>query len=407
VAALDAFAQAPRHAGGDGHVRGKTFLIACGGTGGHLSPGIALAEGLVARGHRVTLLISHKKVDARLVEKYPHFTFLRIPGAPFSWSPVGLLKFFWQQFKGFAFSLRLVRRTRPDGIVGFGGFTTASIIVAGALHRVPVALHEANHVPGRAIRRLSMFARRVYLPPGVALPGLKAGKLVSLGLPVRSEIVRENAVAARSALGLDPKQPVLVVLGGSQGATALNNWVRDHAAALAAEGVQTYCVTGLGKTDGETTEYLCRDGGTAKIILVPFSDRMGTLMSAADLVVSRAGAGTLAELARCGTPAVLVPFPHAADNHQEANARYFTEQGGGITLAQTGLDELASAVRELLANEAELRKFRDALLKLDQANVLEAMVADIEQLTGGDSADSPASPLSRASLEPASGRNAP
>lgn len=370
---------------------GKRFLIACGGTGGHLSPGIALAEGLVARGHRVTLLISHKKVDARLVEKYPHFTFLRIPGAPFTWRPIGLLRFFWQQFKGLTFGLSLVRRERPAGILGFGGFTTASIILAGYFHRVPVALHEANHVPGRAIRRLSKLARRVYLPPGVTLPGLKPEKLLSIGLPVRREIVAENKTAARAALDLEPKQPVLVILGGSQGATALNNWVRDNAASLAAEGIQTYCVTGLGKTEGETTEYLRRDGGTAKVILVPFSDRMGTLMSAADLVVSRAGAGTLSELARCGTPAVLVPFPHAADNHQEANARYFMEQGGGITIAQSCMDELAPAVRELINNEAELGRYREALQRLDQADALGVMIADIEQLTGG-SLGAPTSP---------------
>jgi UDP-N-acetylglucosamine--N-acetylmuramyl-(pentapeptide) pyrophosphoryl-undecaprenol N-acetylglucosamine transferase len=368
----------------------KKFLIACGGTGGHLSPGIALAEGLVARGHRVTLLISHKKVDARLVEKYPHFTFLRIPGAPFTWRPVGLLRFCWQQFKGLTFGLSLVRRERPDAIVGFGGFTTASIILAGALHRIPVALHEANHVPGRAIRRLSAFAKRVYLPPGVSSSDIKAEKVLSMGMPVRREIVRESATTACAQFGLDPAQPVLVVLGGSQGATALNTWAREHAASFALDGVQTYCVTGLGKSDGETTEYLRRDGGTAKVIFTPFCDRMGTLLSAADLVVSRAGAGTLAELARCGTPAVLVPFPHAADNHQEANARYFDQQGGGIVIAQSGLEELAPAVRELIANETELRKFRDALQRMDRANALEVMLDDIERLSLGSAGGSPA-----------------
>ena len=359
----------------------RQFLIACGGTGGHLSPGIALAEGLVARGHGATLLISHKKVDTRLVEKYPHFTFLRIPGSPFTWKPAGLARFCWQQLKGFAFSVRLVRRVKPDAIVGFGGFTTASVIVAGALRGVPVALHEANHVPGRAIRRLGIFARRIYLPPTVALPGMKPWKLMPVGMPVRREIAREDPATARASFGLDPTQPVLVVLGGSQGATALNTWVREHAPALAAEGVQTCCVTGLGKSEGETTDYTNRHGGKTRVMLMPFCDRMGALLSAADLVVSRAGAGTLAELARCGTPAILVPFPHAADNHQEANARYFADQGGGIVIPQTGLDELAGAVRELIAHDVQLRTFRESLLALDQAGVLETMLDDLEQLT--------------------------
>ncbi len=359
----------------------KTFLIACGGTGGHLSPGIALAEGLVDAGHRVVLLISHKKVDAKLVEKYPHFRFERIPGAPFSWKPAGLLRFVWQQLKGLVFGLKLVRRERPHAIVGFGGFTTASIIVAGALHRVPVALHEANHVPGRAIRRLSRFARRIYLPPGVELTGVSGNKLQALGMPVRREIARGDAAPARKSFGLDPSLPTVVVLGGSQGATALNDWARRHAAALAQDGVQVCCVTGLGKDPGETVEYGRRDGGTALVVFVPFCDRMGELLSAADLVVTRAGAGTLAELARCGTPGVLVPFPHAADNHQEANARYFAQQGGGVVVPQAGIDEMDSLVRALLADREALARYRESLRRLDEADALGRMLADLETLS--------------------------
>ena len=149
------------------------FLIACGGTGGHLSPGIALAEGLNARGHETTLLISHKKVDARLIEKYPHLRFERIPGAPFTLRPAGLVRFVWLQLAAFLFSARIIRAWRPDVIVGFGGFTTAGIILVAALYRRPVALHEANRVPGRAIRLLGGLARRLYLPPGVRLKGVR------------------------------------------------------------------------------------------------------------------------------------------------------------------------------------------------------------------------------------------
>jgi UDP-N-acetylglucosamine:LPS N-acetylglucosamine transferase len=359
----------------------KTFLIACGGTGGHLSPGIALAEGLVDDGHRVVLLISHKKVDAKLVEKYPHFRFERIPGAPFTWKPAGVIRFVWQQVKGLVFGLKLVRRERPHAIIGFGGFTTASIIVAGVLHKVPVALHEANHVPGRAIRRLSRFARRVYLPPGVELPGVSENKLRALGMPVRREIVREDSAAARKSFDLDPALPTIVVLGGSQGATALNDWARQHAAEFAQDGIQLCCVTGLGKNPGEMIEYRRRDGGVARVVFTPFCDRMGTLMSAADLVVSRAGAGTLAELARCGTPAVLVPFPHAADNHQEANARYFAQQGGGVVVPQTGIEELTPLVRALINDREALARHRGSLRRLDETDALGRMLADLETIS--------------------------
>lgn len=359
----------------------KRFLISCGGTGGHLSPGIALAEGLQSRGHQPVLLISHKKVDTRLVEKYPHLSFQRIPGAPFTFRPTGFARFLAKQSMGFLHSFQLVRKPRPDGIIGFGGFTTASIILAGALFKVPVALHEANRVPGRAIRLLGRLANRVYAPPGVRVPDVRPTALYPMGLPVRKEIVRQSRDEARAALGLDPQQSVLVVLGGSQGASKLNDWARQKTQALAFEGIQLYCVTGLDK--GETGEkfYTARNGQSVKMSFVPFSDRMAVLLSAADLVVSRAGAGTIAELIRCQTPAILVPYPHAADNHQWANARYFERQGGGIVLAQDHIGDLTREVRDMIFNDWLLRKFRANLERMDRANSLAGMLDDLETLT--------------------------
>ena len=159
------------------------FLISCGGTGGHLSPGIALAEGLAARGHESRLLISQKKVDARLIEKYPALRFERVPGTGFSWSPAALMRCVISQARGFRFCEKLVRAWEPHGIVAFGGFTSTPLVAAGVLHRIPVALHESNRVPGRAIRILGRLARRVYLPPGIRLPGLRAAQSREAGQP--------------------------------------------------------------------------------------------------------------------------------------------------------------------------------------------------------------------------------
>ncbi len=359
----------------------STFLISCGGTGGHLSPGIALAQGLSERGHRAVLLISHKKVDTRLCEKYPQLDFRRVPSAPFSKNPLGFAQFLLRQTQGFFFSLGLVRKLNPGAIVGFGGFTTASIIVAGALFRVPVALHEANHVPGRAIRLLGRLARRVYLPPGVKLASAPSHAQRSASLPVRPEIQLEPQASARAALGLDPQRPVVAVLGGSQGATALNDWAAQNAAALAASGVQLYCVTGLGKGAAEVREFTDLTGQTIRAIFAPFCDRMATLLSAADLAVSRSGAGTMAELARCQTPAVLVPYPHAADNHQQANAAYFERLGCALVLGQERVAaELTPAVLDLFRNPFQLAQHRQRLLALDRENSLAAFITDLETL---------------------------
>ncbi|MBI5380281.1 MAG: UDP-N-acetylglucosamine--N-acetylmuramyl-(pentapeptide) pyrophosphoryl-undecaprenol N-acetylglucosamine transferase [Opitutae bacterium] len=356
------------------------FLISCGGTGGHLSPGIALAEGLTARGHEVTLLISRKKVDSRLIEKYPQLRFVRIPGSGFGWNPVTLARFVLSQTQGLIFSLRLVGSARPHGIIGFGGFTSASIILAGVLRRVPVVLHEANRVPGRAVRLLGGLAQRVYLPPGIRLNHAKPAATRSMGLPVRREIVRSPQETARVALGLHPHGKVLAVLGGSQGASALNDWVRRELPALAAEEIQVVCLTGLGKDIPETLELQARNGHSVRAIFMPFCDRMAELMSAADLVVSRAGAGTIAELVRCEAPAILIPYPHAADDHQRANAKFFEQQGGGLVIEQAFLATLRAEVVDTIFNDWLLRKFRANLRRMERANSLELMLDDLEQV---------------------------
>lgn len=365
------------------------FVISCGGTGGHLSPGIALAEGLAARGHSAVLLISRKRVDGRLIAKYPDLRIERAPGAPFSWHPLRLLECLGSQCRAVAFCLRILRREKPDVTVGFGGFTCAPLVVASRLAAVPAAIHESNRIPGLATRALGRWASRVYLPPGVRIRGVGAALTRQLGLPVRQEIKRLPRAEARSALGLDPAQKVLSVLGGSQGAAALNDWAREQAAALAAEGVQLYCLTGLGKGEPEIREHRSRSGAVVRSVFVPFSDQMAELLSASDLTVSRAGAGTLAELIRCETPAILVPFPHAADDHQRSNARFFERQGGGLMVDPERIGSLYSEVVDTIFNEWLLRKFRGNLRRMDRANSLPLMIQDLELLGGASPSPRP------------------
>jgi UDP-N-acetylglucosamine--N-acetylmuramyl-(pentapeptide) pyrophosphoryl-undecaprenol N-acetylglucosamine transferase len=369
------------------------FLISCGGTGGHLSPGIALAEGLVARGHACRLLISEKEVDARLSEKYPQLLFETMPGTGLSFHPVRFVRCVLSQARALAFCLQRLRQLRPDAIVGFGGFTSSPLVLAGWLLDVPAALHESNRVPGRAIRLLGRLASRVYLPPGIRVSGIRASATRHVGLPVRREIVRSSPAAARAAFGLDASRQTLVLLGGSQGASPLNDWARANLPALAAEGIQVCCVTGLGKGRDGPVELKTATGEPVRAVFMPFCDRMAELMSAADLVVSRAGAGTLAELIRCETPAILVPYPQAADNHQRANAEYFERQGGGIVIRQERLGQLTAEVLDIVFNDWLLRKFRRNLQRMDRANSLELMLADLERLAAGHAAGARGEPV--------------
>ncbi len=352
------------------------FLIAAGGTGGHLAPGIALAEALGERGHHCLILISRKQVDARLGARYPELRFAAMPGAGLGTNPITFVRFVGSQLRALSFCLGIFRQELPDVVVGFGGFTSAPALLIARLRGIPAALHESNRVPGRAVRLLGRVARRVYLPPGVDLPALNPVVVRAAAMPVRREIQRLPRAAARARWGFDDASPLLVVLGGSQGASALNAWATGHRAALAAGGVQLAVVTGPGKEAG--VELL--PTGRPKAIFLPFCDQMAALLSAADLVVSRAGAGTLAELIRCRTPALLVPFPQAADNHQAANADHFACLGGGEVFPQTGLGALLPRVLQLLSDPNTLAEYGRRLAAADSALRWEEILPDLEAL---------------------------
>jgi len=357
------------------------FLIACGGTGGHLAPGIALAEELESRGHQCTLLISNKQVDSRLIEKYKDLRFVVLPGVGFSLHPSRLLKFIVSQMKGIVAAFRLIKELKPEAIFGFGGYTCIAMTLGGLFSQIPVALHEANRVPGKAIRFMGSFAKRVYLPVGVKVGHIKANRVRHYGYPVRKEILRVPKAEARERLGMNPNQKVLIILGGSQGASALNDWASSVMERLARDEVQVYCVTGLGKGSDEIFEYESRRGTKVRSGFIAFSDEVGTLLSSADLAVSRAGAGTIAEMTRCGLPALLIPYPHSADDHQLENAKFFEMQGGGFLVGQDYMGDLFKEVNEVIFNDWLLQRFVVNLQRMDRDNSADLIADDLEDLS--------------------------
>jgi UDP-N-acetylglucosamine--N-acetylmuramyl-(pentapeptide) pyrophosphoryl-undecaprenol N-acetylglucosamine transferase len=340
-------------------------LIVCGGTGGHLTPGIAIAEELAHRGHRCTLIVSRKKVDARLIRNYPTMEFIEAPGAPFSWRPMALVRFIWVQMTAFIFALRLLSLKKPNLILGFGGFLSAGIALPGCIRGIPFVLHEANRVVGRSNLLLSRFASKVFLPDGVTLPGLRSSKIHFAGLPLRKEFVPMTQETARELLGIKPSGKLLVVFGGSQGASSLNNWAKDNARALAERGISLYCLIGMNSDIPAETDFETASFGLVKAWYVPFSDLMPAVLSAADLVVSRAGAGSISEIIRCRVPSVLVPYPFARDDHQRANAEYIVCRDAARVLEDSQLDSLFECVIQLLFDESECRRLKENLKCLD------------------------------------------
>lgn len=358
----------------------SVFLISCGGTGGHLSPGIALAQGLSEHGHTSQLLISNKDVDSKLVSAYPQLDFVRSPGIGFSWKPFQFLKFNWNQFRALRFALTLLSDKKPDAVIGFGGFLTIGVAFAGFVKGVPVILHEANRKPGRAIRMLSGIARRIYLPRGVSLRRLPPQTLGHHGYPVRKEIRMIPRDEARKRLQFDVGGKLLLVIGGSQGALSLNRWVKENFEKLADEGISVLCVTGLLKESRGHLEHRTKDGQLAKAYFMPFTNSMAEVLSAADIVVSRAGAGSIAEFIRCRLPSILVPYPYATDDHQSANALFAEQQGGAIVVPQNQLDSLTSEVIDLAYNDFLLGEMRKNLERMDRDNNVNDIIDDIERV---------------------------
>lgn len=358
----------------------KTYVISCGGTGGHLAPGIALAEALTEQGHQCHLLISKKRVDARLIEKYTHLKFSPLPGAPFSLKPHKFIRFVMQQIMSLFYSFWFLGKTRPDMIIGFGGFSSAGMVVAGFLMGKPIVLHEANRPAGKTIRLLSGFAQRVYLPEGVVLKGIPPQTVRHCGFPLRKEMQRISREKARQELGLDIEGKLLLLVGGSQGALSFNQWVNDHFDKLCKEHINVYCITGMVHNQPVYLEKVSPAGRTIKAYFVPFSDQMPLVFSAADLAVSRAGAGTIAELIRFRLPSILVPYPFAADNHQHGNASFLERQGGAIVVDQKHFDKLFSEVMDMIFNDWFLEQLRGNLARLDEQDSLSLILKDMQTI---------------------------
>jgi UDP-N-acetylglucosamine--N-acetylmuramyl-(pentapeptide) pyrophosphoryl-undecaprenol N-acetylglucosamine transferase len=353
------------------------IVIACGGTGGHLAPGIAVAEVLQERGHTCLLLISQKQVDSALVEKYSHLDFVKTPGRAFTGNILQRLAFLASLLSGFFMSRRLLREQAPDIVLLFGGFLSLGLGLAAQIKGIPVALHEANCHPGKAVRMIKHLSTRIYLPDGVRLPGVPPENIRYFDYPVRRDIKHSLKADAWKRLGISVPNKLLVVIGGSQGATALNEWVKDHFGLLANAGISVYCVTGLGNSTASTIHEIGKGGLDITATFVPFSSRMGDVISAADLIVSRAGAGSIAEIIRCRAPSILVPYPYAADDHQKANALAHEQHGAGISLAQDKLNELSAEVLDLMFNDWLLAKFKSNLERLDRFNSSERIADDL------------------------------
>lgn len=385
------------------HPSSPMIAIACGGTGGHLFPGLAVAEQLLKRGCAVTLLVSPKEVDQQAVkaalerrsptrreEGNPDQRAGSETGVPVrvvTLPAVGL-----QNRNYFSFAASFVRSyfaarkafrdSPPVGALAMGGFTSAPPICAAKNMGAKTFLHESNTVPGRANRWLSRFVVQCFVGFPQAAERLRNRNVTITGTPVRPQFLPRDPASCRVALGLAPDVSTILVMGGSQGASGVNELIMNSLGLLASEQARVQFLHLTGHGDAEKVRGAYAKAGLCAS-LHPFLAEMDLALGAATVAVSRSGASSLAELAAVRVPSVLIPFPAATDNHQYFNARAFEETGAARLLEQkTATPEtLVRLMLELIDNTGVRDRMQAAVAKWHTPRAAEQIAETMLQVT--------------------------
>ena len=348
-------------------------IIACGGTGGHLFPGIAVAQELKSRGHEVLLLISEKKVDAQASKKYSDLRFETVNAIakPPTFS-LKIVSFLWRLRKTIKQCGEIIKREKADVVLGMGGFTSFPPVLAGSKLGLRTYVHDSNAIPGRSNRMTAKRATAVLVGIEDAKKHLPDSTVILTGTPVRDELeelpTREEAC---QIFGLDPAKKTLLVMGGSQGAQHLNDVVAQGSEGL---GWQVLHLAGQADFDRLTAQVGDRSGYQ----ILAFCDQMAAAYAASDFCVARSGASSLTELSYTGLPALLVPFPFAADDHQTANAAVYDRAKAAVLIQQDDLK--VETVREMLRDldTDVISKMSDSMKSLSEPEAASQIVNVIE-----------------------------
>lgn len=355
--------------------------IACGGTGGHIFPGLVIAEVLKKRGHNMVLWLAGGDVENTSIKNWDGAVVsVRARGFPagFSFRSVAVVA---RLFAVFLQCRKRMKENPPDVLLAMGSYASVGPVLAARNLGVPVVLHEANAIPGRAISLLSRFAAAVALAFEAARQHLRHPKIVFTGFPVRQDLSKGSYGQARFEEGvLQPGIFTVLVMGGSQGAHRLNEIASSALSRLYERGIPVQIVHLTGRKDEPVIRQIYEKAGIHHLVF-DFLKDMGKAYNCADLAVARSGAATCAEISACTVPALFVPLPSAPRDHQMANARTLGKSGGVDVVAEKNLtvEWLAAYIEECYRNPEKLDRMRDALKTVavpDAAEKLAELVED-------------------------------
>jgi UDP-N-acetylglucosamine--N-acetylmuramyl-(pentapeptide) pyrophosphoryl-undecaprenol N-acetylglucosamine transferase len=355
------------------------FVIAGGGTGGHLFPALAVGEVLLERGHEVMIFISEKDVDALATKDRTEFRFEKLPsiGLPKLFSPAifGFVKRFNDSL---APCRRLYRKFQPHAVLGMGGFTSTAPILAGRMRKIPTFVHESNAIPGKANRLNARMTDQVLLGFKDCARYFPNARFRVTGTPIRKSlkrrVPREEALAA---FGLSPERKTLLIMGGSQGAHGINEAAIKALPLIKELPLQVIHLTGPNDEQVAAANYRREE---IPAYVAAFCHQMEMAYSSADLALSRSGAASLSELSHFGLPSLLIPYPFAAENHQVLNAAIFAREGAAIVVeqGQVSEDTFAREIGALLRDAGRLDAMSGRARALAPEDAAECVAETIE-----------------------------
>lgn len=363
------------------NIRPRRLIFSGGGTGGHVFPALSVADAFLARHPETEVLFvgAARGMEVNLVPASGYalrtLDLAYLPRTP-SFRQVKAL---WKALRGLGGAARILRDFAPDVVVGTGGYAAGPMVLCAAIMRKPTLIHEQNAFPSLTNRILGRFVTSIAVSHEAALKYFPAGKAVVTGNPLRKEMLTVDRERARRALGYQPDDFLMVVVGGSGGALGINRTVCDAYDKLLPRGVHIYHVSG--KRDFPMVRSRAESLGDTRLRVVDFAENMSDLWAAADLAVSRPGS-TTAELALMGVPSILIPSPIAANDHQTHNALAFVQAGGAVLIKESELDalRLVEQVLSLFADSDLRNSMSRAMLSLARPDATENVCNLIEGL---------------------------